>query len=71
VVLDQADVAYTTGPLPAEAVYVLGFLDIDGSDPTWPSSGDLVTLPGGAGNKHTVLSDTETTVAVVFDLVMG
>lgn len=69
--LDADDVAYLTGPLPAETLFVLGFLDVNDSDPTWPDSGDLVTLPGGAGNKHTVQPDSETAATVVFDLVMG
>ena len=63
-------VLFVSGPLPAEEVVVLGFLDTDGNaDPNdlGPDSKDPVTLPND--NDFDVVGDAETTVEVYFGLL--
>lgn len=61
---------YATGDLPAGAVKVLGFFDLDPDDspnPDEPDSGDPVTVPLGS---HDVVSGETSPVIVSFDLVL-
>ena len=63
-------VLFTSGPLPAEEIVVLGFLDTDGNaDPAAPEpdAKDPVTLPND--NDFDVVGDAETTVEVFFGLL--
>lgn len=65
------DVFYTTGELTAgETYYVLGFVDVNESDPDYPDSGDPITMPGGVDNKFTVEADTDLEVQLILDAVM-
>ena len=63
-------VLFTSGPLPAEEIIVLGFLDSDANaiagSPD-PDDKDPVTLPND--NDFDVVGDTETTVEVYFGLL--
>lgn len=64
----KTSVVYTTGLLPVGEVYVLGYLDSDGSGNTYPDDGDLVTMPGD--NDFDVIKDTTTEITVYFDMVL-
>jgi len=75
VALDLTDggptaVLFTSGPLPAEEIVVLGFLDSDANtDPgaPGPDAKDPVTLPND--NDFDVVAGQETTVEVFFGLL--
>jgi hypothetical protein len=63
-------VLFTSGPLPAEEIVVLGFLDSDNNavaGDEGPETGDPVTLP--ADNDFDVVAGAETAVEIYFDFL--
>lgn len=67
--VDVSAASFTTDPLPADTYVFLGFLDVDGSDPSGPDAGDPVTL--ATTNDFTVVEGEATEVTVNFELVFN